>query len=48
MVLWGGAGMAAQQIQESTQLETAMNKAFESNKLFLIEIPINYRYKLWE
>lgn len=39
-------GMGAAQLTDVSRLEEVMNEAFSGNKPYLIEIPINYRYKL--
>jgi len=39
-------GMGACQVTEVENLEKVITHAFESNKPYLIEIPVNYRYKL--
>lgn len=39
-------GMEAKFIADAAELETAMNEAFEKNQPLLIEVPINYPYKL--
>ncbi|MCC2625734.1 MAG: thiamine pyrophosphate-dependent enzyme possible carboligase or decarboxylase [Burkholderiales bacterium] len=39
-------GMAAEYLNNVDGLEALLNKAFASNKPFLIEVPINYNYKI--